>query len=104
MRLASSGDKFCARTDMELTGIQGVFKLVDDIIIFGNTKLQLLDRIKAVFTHCQDNRITLSNSKHQIGSKVKFACHLISDKGTKPDLDKIAVIKEFPEPTNVTDL
>ena len=63
-----------------------------------------MDRIKAVFTQCQDNRITLSNSKHQIGSEVKFASHLIFDKGTKPDPDKIAAIKEFPESTNVTDL
>ena len=50
MGLASSGDEFCARTDKALAEIQGVFKLVDDIIIIGSNKQELLDRIRAVFT------------------------------------------------------
>ena len=49
MGLTSSGDEFCARTDKALAGIPGVFKLVDDILMFGDSVEQLLDRVKAIF-------------------------------------------------------
>ena len=35
MRLVSSGDEFCARSDIALANIPGVFKLVDDILVHG---------------------------------------------------------------------
>ena len=33
-----------------------------------------------------------------------FAGHVITDQGTKPDPDTVAVIKDYPEPDNLTDL
>ena len=33
--LISSGDEFCARSDIALANIPGVFKLVDDILVHG---------------------------------------------------------------------
>ena len=33
-----------------------------------------------------------------------FAGHVITDQGTKPDLDTVAPIKDYPEPDNLTDL
>ena len=99
-----SGDEFCQRTDQALAGIPGMFKLVDDVIVFGSTKAELLKRIAQVFQRCQEHQITLSKSKQQIGTEVQFAGHIVSDKGTRPDPSKVAAIKEFPEPTNITDL
>ena len=104
MGLASSGDVFCQRTDQALAGISGMFKLVDDIIVFGETKKELLERIEQVFKRCHENQITLSDSKQQIGNEVRFAGHIVSDLGTRPDPMKVQAIKEFPEPKNVTDL
>ena len=104
MGLASSGDEFCKRTDQALAGIPGLFKLVDDILVQGRTKKELIDRVEALFNHCLENQITLSNSKHQVGQNVKFAGHVITDQGTKPDSDSVAAIKDYPEPDNLTDL
>ena len=39
-----------------------------------------------------------------MGSEVKFAGYLVSDKGTKPDPEKVAAISQFPIPENLTDL
>ena len=47
--LVSSGNEFSARTDRALAGIAGVFKLVDDILIYGEDHAQLLLRIRMVF-------------------------------------------------------
>ena len=104
MGLTSSGDEFCSRTDHALAGITGMYKLVDDILIYGNTESQLIERIEEVLKRCEEHRITLSNSKLQLGSEVTFAGHVVSAQGNKPDPSKVAAIKDFPEPKNITDL
>ena len=48
MGLTSSGDIFCARTDEALAGIPGLHKLVDDLIVYGETKRELLERVVMV--------------------------------------------------------
>ena len=65
MGLASSGDVFCQRTDQALAGIGGMYKLVDDIIVFGKTKKELLDRIEQVFKRCEEHQITAIYTKFQ---------------------------------------
>ena len=49
MGLTSSGDIFCALTDEILAGIPGLHKLVDDLIVYGETKRELLERVVMVF-------------------------------------------------------
>ena len=39
-----------------------------------------------------------------MGQNVKFAGHVITDQGTKPNHDTVAAIKDYPEPDNLTDL
>ena len=87
-----------------LAGIPGLFKPVDDILIQGCTKKELIDRVEDIFRHCLENQITLSNCKHQVGQNVKFSGHVITDQGTKPDPDTVAAIKDYPEPDNLTNL
>ena len=104
MGLASSGDEFCQRTDQALSGITGVSKLVDDVLVVGNTAEQLLERIKTVFERCEEHDITLSQKKYQLGTEVKFAGYVVSAQGVRPDPEKIASIARFPIPENLTDL
>ena len=63
MGLVSSGNEFCARTDRALAGITGVYKLVDDILIYGENHEELLHRIKLAFQQSSEWGITLSNKK-----------------------------------------
>ena len=44
--LISLGDEFCAKTNRALADVPGVFKLVDDILVHGET---YGERIKTVF-------------------------------------------------------
>ena len=104
MGLVSSGDVFCQRTDAALAGIPGIQKLVDDILVVGKSKKELLKRIEFVLERCQRNRITLSDSKMQLGTEVHFAGHIVNDQGSRPDPAKIKAIKDFPEPATITDL
>ena len=102
MGLTSSGDIFCQCTDKALAGIPDIQKLVDDILITGKTKKELLERIEMVFKRCQDRQITLSKTKQRVGNKVKFAGFVVSDEGTEPDPDKVAAIRDFPVPQTLT--
>ena len=104
MGLTSSGDEFCARTDKALSGIPGVHKLVDDILVYGEDHEELLDRIKQVFKRRQEWGITLSKDKYQYGLEVKFAGYIISGEGTRPDPKLTPAISEFPAPTDLTNL
>ena len=60
--------------------------------MLGDSVEQLLDRVKAVSKRWEEHRITLSETKYQVGREVKFAGYLVSDKGTKPDPEKVAAI------------
>ena len=83
MGLISSGDEFCARTDRALADITGVFKLVDDILVHGETYEQLLEQIRTVFACCEEYGITLTKEKYQFGPVVKFVGYIVSNEGSK---------------------
>jgi hypothetical protein len=104
MGLVSSGDEFCARTDRALAGIDGVFKLVDDILIYGESHAQLLHCIEMVFQRCLEWGITLSKKKYQYGPVVLFAGYIVSEEGTRMNPDLVAAIAKFPAPKDITNL
>ena len=104
MGLNSSGDEFCHRTDLALAAIPNVKKLVDDVLVFGPTKEDLLETVRSVFEKCREWNITLAEKKLQFGNEIKFAGFILNESGSKPDPDKLAAIKDFPAPKDRTDL
>ena len=104
MGLSSSSDEFCARTDRALEGLEGVLKLVDDILIFAPDKEQLYTRLASVLQRCQSNGITLSRAKAKVAQEVKFAGFLISQDGIRADPEKKTAIAKFPVPQNISEL
>ena len=52
MGLVSSEDIFCQRTDAVLAGVPGMQKLVDDILVTGRIKSELLERIEQILERC----------------------------------------------------
>ena len=104
MGLNSSGDEFCHRTDLALAHIPNVKKLVDDVLIFGPSEEDLLKTIRLVFEKCRQWNITLAEKKLQFGNQVKFAGFVLKESGTSPDPDKVAAIRDFPAPKDITNL
>ena len=102
MGLVSSSDEWCRRSDAAIKGIEGVQKIVDDILIYGPTKESVLAKMRQVLERCREHQITISHKKLKVGTEVKFAGFLVSDKGVKPDPEKLAAIADFPAPENVT--
>ena len=78
MGLICSGDEFCERTDQALTGLIGILKLVDDILVFADTVLELEKRIEQLFKRCLEDQITLADDKIQTGSEVQFGGYVVN--------------------------
>ena len=104
MGLSASSDEWCARSDEALKGIPGCLKLVDDVLVSGTNMPELLQRIEMVLNQCRKFNITLSRDKLEIGSKVHFAGFEVSNKGVRPLPALVDSIRNFPAPTNVSEL
>ena len=104
MGLNASGDEFCQRTDLAIEGLEGVVKLVDDVLIQAPDENVLHDRIRAFLDRAREHSMLLGKGKSKIGTSIKFAGHIIGRDGVKPDEDKVAALRHFPVPTNVTAL
>ena len=75
---------------------------MDDILIWASTPSELDYRISQVVQRCQDLHITLSKSKFQIDTTLKFAGCVVSSSGVTPDPDRVAALANFPTPTDQT--
>ena len=81
MGLNASGDEWCYRSDVALQGLEGVSKLVDDILIQANTQDVLLVRMRSVLNRCRQYGLFISDRKLQYGSSVRYAGHIVDDMG-----------------------
>jgi hypothetical protein len=60
MGLNASSDEFCRRTDEALAGVDGVVKVVDDILVQAEDYNQLEERLEQVLERCRAACITLT--------------------------------------------
>ena len=104
MGLSCSSDEFCRRSDKMVEGLQGVRKLVDDILVQAPDLKTLQDRINELLRRCKSNNFTLSQKKLEIGESVEFAGQIVSSDGVQPNPVYLQGIREFPAPKLVTEL
>ena len=104
MGCSASSDEWCKRSDEALSGIPGVHKLVDDILIEGTDYDELFTRIEEVLQRCMKTNITISLKKMQVGESVIFAGYQVSGNGIHPVGDRTKAIKEFPAPKNTKEM
>ena len=100
----ASSDEWCKSSVMALSGIPGVHKLFDDILIEAKDYDQLFERMDTVLQRCVDSNITLSLKKMEVGESVVFAGYNISNEGIHPVKDRTAAIRNFPTPSNTKEL
>ena len=79
-------------------------KIVDDTIIWATTEAELEVLVATVLHRCEDNNITISRKKFEMGNSIQFAGHIISDGGIRPDHDKFAALRNFKQLENVKEL
>jgi hypothetical protein len=78
---------------------------LDDIIVTGKTFELMLDNLTKVFDRLQGANLKVKAKKCCLfAKKVTYLGHVVSVEGIATDPTKIAIVKEWPVPANVTEL
>ena len=76
-----------------------------DVIIFGRTQKELLDRLDLVFQRLHEFGLKVKPSKCVLVRKeIKFLGHLVSAAGVQPLPDKVSAISDWPTPRCLSDV
>lgn len=82
-----------------------VLVYLDDIIVFGKTLEEHEHRLLKVLDRLEEVGLKVSIDKCQFCQpRVKYVGHIVSESGVATDPDKVAVVKNWPEPTDLKSL
>ena len=78
---------------------------IDDILVFSRTVEEHVDHLKQIFGRLTAAGLKLHSKKcHFAQPEVVYLGHVISSKGTRPDLGKVRAVENFPVPTSVKEV
>ena len=93
MGFISTGDSYNLRSDNALSGLQGITKLVDDVLVASVDAEQHIKDVTALLEQCREKNITLNKKKMKLAqNKVKFAGFIVGVDGVEVDPDKIEAV------------
>ena len=105
--LCNAPSTFQRLMDLILADLQWTTCLVylDDIIVFGRTFQEHLTRLDDVLGKLQQANLKVKPSKCNLfATQVNYLGHVISAKGVRPDPAKVEAVREWPVPTNQTEV
>ena len=84
---------------------KGAVCIADDIIVFGKGTEQHDQHLDQTLKRLDNANITLNKQKCEFSkTEIPVVGHIVGKDGIKADPEKVRVIKELPEPTNITEL
>ena len=101
MGLRSSSDAFCYLTDQIL---ELITKIIDDGLLQGETEEEVLQQFEETLIKCRQNNLKLSLPKLEFGETVEFAGYKLSYGKIEPCDARLAAVRKFPTPTDVSSL
>lgn len=94
--LKSSQDDFQRKIDGCYEGLDGVVALVDDLLVFGQTREEHDRNLRKVLIRSKERGVKLNKDKLEVGvTKVKYFGHLLTSEGVGPDPDKVSAVREM---------
>ena len=99
--IKSSSDIFCQKVNELFQGFEGIYPLVDDLLIWGESTEQHDANLKKVLQRARECGIRFNPEKCVIGvTSVPFFGHVITDQGLQACPKKIEAITRLPSPDN----
>ena len=97
---------FQKKLQQAIEGLEGVHCVADDIMLYGvgctDDAADHDTKLHALLQQCRDVGIRLNKSKIKLRQKsLTFLGHQITDKGLKPDPEKVKAIEAMPPPTDI---
>jgi hypothetical protein len=82
-----------------------VVVFLDDILVFSKSYEEHAQHLRAVFDVLRQHKLYAKLSKCEFGRKeVEFLGHMVSADGIRPLHDKVAAVKDWPRPENLSEL
>ena len=101
MGLCNAPGAFQRLMEIVLSGLTYEIVLVylDDIIVFGRTFHEHLNRLEKVFYRIREANLKISPSKCALfQTKLTFLGHVVSPNGIQTDPSKVEAVKNYPVP------
>ena len=93
------------RMDKVVSGLEGLRKIVDNMLIYAPTLSILKKRSHAFLDQCCQHGVTLKQAKSQLPvTEVDFGGFHLLTTGIQTSPDLLKSIRDFPRPRNLTDL
>ena len=103
--ISSISEHYDRRMDEALSGIQGVRKVVDDVVAFDQDEQQHLQHVREILRHCENKGISLNRDKFKFCQpQAHFAGLTLTPEGYSVSNDIVDAIAKFPTPSSRTDL
>ena len=91
--------------DVVIEGLEGVVKSTDDFLVYAKTKKKLEERTVKLLERFEAYGVTANVRKCLFEkTEMDFLGHSITKEGIKPLQSKMDAVKNFPQPTNITEL
>ncbi len=98
-------DKKCRRGDEALAGKESIRKVVDDILVYGQSNQELLDNTIKLLEQCRRHKITLNPKKFKFGlQEIEYVGYKVNKDGVTVDNGKVDAIINLPKPNNLVQL
>lgn len=107
MGLSTACATFQRLVELILQGLnwQTCIIFLDDIVVFGSSFQEHLQRVEEVLHRIHDSGMNLKPEKCNLfQKKVTFLGHVVSSEGILPNPDNISKILQWPHPTTVTEV
>jgi hypothetical protein len=103
--ISASSDLFQHKVEEIFEGLTGMTSIVDDILIYGETREEHDANLRNVLERAKNKGIKFNPDKCIIAvQEVPFFGHLITSNGLKPDPSKIEAVTKLGVPQNRTEL
>ena len=103
--LCNAPATFMATMNQLFRGDDHVIVYMDDILIMSRNKEEHVKHVQQVLQKLKDNKFFINLKKCQfMNDAVEFLGHEITQEGLKPAMGRVRCIREWPTPTNASEL
>jgi len=103
--LCNAAQTFQRFVDEVLRGLDFCYGYIDDILIASENEEQHRQHLRQVFERLRNYGVVVNVGKCVFGAqRVKFLGYVVDEHGTKPQEEKVDIIRQFPKPKTVREL